>query len=574
MKIPLLGGTYQARSIIADVQRCVNLFPEENPGQDAGAQVTHYPTPGLDLLASGPVTGVSRCNYRATNNAFYRVIGQNVYSVNSGWVHTLLGVLLTPLSTTVSMSDNGIVVVVVDGSSKGYAINMATNAFAQITDPTFVGATRADYVDTFFVFNSPGTNQFYSSLSNVTFLQLTGNPGSILDGNISSQGTGYTNGTYTNVPATGGSGTGAIFDIVVLGNVVVQVTTNNAGDSVGMNYKVGDQLSATLPSGSGFTFAVTEIGGFAFDPTYIAAKTGSADPIVTIVVIHREIWLIGTLTTEIWYDAGAATFPFQELPGIFIEHGCIAPYSLSKHDLALFWLSQDREGNLLILKGEDYRVDRISTHAIETAIAQYSTVTDAIGYVYQQEGHIFYVLTFPTANTTWVYDKTTKLWHQRVCLDANGNLNRHLSNCYANVFSKQVVGDYSNGSLYAFNLNTYTDNGQPITRIRSFPHITNELKRVEHTSFVADMEVGTDLGSIDSSTQIHPPVVLLSWSDDRGKTFGNPVSQSLGALGKYLTNLKWNRLGIARDRVYQLQWSVPAKTALQSAILNVEGEET
>jgi hypothetical protein len=33
---------------------------------------------------------------------------------------------------------------------------------------------RVDYIDTFFLLNRPGTNQWYTSLSNVTFANLTG----------------------------------------------------------------------------------------------------------------------------------------------------------------------------------------------------------------------------------------------------------------------------------------------------------------------------------------------------------------------------------------------------------------
>lgn len=47
-RIPLIGGAYQAKSIIANAQRCVNLYPEANPQSDQPpSPATHYPTPGL-----------------------------------------------------------------------------------------------------------------------------------------------------------------------------------------------------------------------------------------------------------------------------------------------------------------------------------------------------------------------------------------------------------------------------------------------------------------------------------------------------------------------------------------------
>ena len=54
---------------------------------------------------------------------------------------------------------------------------------------------------------------------------------------------------------------------------------------------------------------LTTTGGF--DPLDIAAKSGFNDPIVGIVTVHGELWLIGDLTTEVWIGTGAADFYFQ-----------------------------------------------------------------------------------------------------------------------------------------------------------------------------------------------------------------------------------------------------------------------
>ena len=74
-------------------------------------------------------------------------------------------------------------------------------------------------------------------------------------------GAGYTNGTYTAVPLTGGSGSGAIATIVVAGNIVTTVTLTNGGNY----YKVGDVLSATAASiggtGAGFSIPVATTSG-------------------------------------------------------------------------------------------------------------------------------------------------------------------------------------------------------------------------------------------------------------------------------------------------------------------------
>lgn len=72
----------------------------------------------------------------------------------------------------------------------------------------------------------------------------------------------YTNGTYLNVPLTGGSGTGATANIVVAGGVVTSVTVATRGSG----YTVGNSLSALAANiggtGSGFTVAVATLTGY------------------------------------------------------------------------------------------------------------------------------------------------------------------------------------------------------------------------------------------------------------------------------------------------------------------------
>jgi hypothetical protein len=173
-----------------------------------------------------------------------------------------------------------------------------------------------------------------------------------------------------------------------------------------------------------------------------------------------------------------------------------------------------------------------------------------------------------------------QLWHQRCWTDNNGNLNRHRMNLGCNVYNKNVVGDWQNGNLYALDLDTYVDNvdglglnndgSYPISRIRSWPVEINENNRISHKSFRADMQVGSTLNTQSSN----PPMVYLRWSDDRGETYNNPLPQSLGAQGQYLTNLQWWRLGMARGRVYELSWSVNGNTALNGCWIEAEQAAT
>jgi hypothetical protein len=484
MKVALTGGAYTARSVISSAQRSLNLFPEPVPQQQGEPMpVAHYPTPGLrwlNTVGTGPIRGIRQ----ATNGDIYVVSGSTVYLVAPGdFAGTALGNITAGLTTPVSTQDNGLDLIIVDGSANGWDVTLSDNFFQQVVDPNamFSGGDKVDFLDTFLIFNQPGTPNFYKSGS----------------------------------------------------------------------------------------LAVT------FDPLDFAAKEDYPDLLVTLCVAKREIWLLGELTTEIWYDAGATdtaagSFPFAEVQGVFVDHGILAKYSVATYDNSLFWLTSDRQGQGFVIMGAGYQTKRVSTYAIEAELSTYPTLSDAIGFTYLLGGHAFYVLTFPTADKTWVYDIGTQLWHQWAWIDGNGAEHRHRANCCWPVNGIPVVGDWQTGDLYALDNTVFIDgagsalspNGQPITRLRSFPHLLADGKRVFHRAFIADLETG---GAQPDSGTPAQALISLAWSNDRGHSFGSPVTQPIGAGGAYLTSLLWRRLGMTRDRVYQISWSTPFSTAFQGA---------
>lgn len=481
MKIALSQGAYEARALIADAQRCINLYSEANP-KDSPFPETYYPTPGTPIWDTAPVTGEVRAMYTASNGNLYIVVDENVYFWSLG-VWTLLGTLTTTTGF-VSIKDNTLACVIVDGTANARVIKLSDNSFGNMSATNFYACDMVDYIDTYLLFNRKGTNQFFFSLSNADYAMFT--------------------------------------------------------------------------------------GGTGFDPLDIAAKTGGNDNIVGIKVMHREIWLIGSQTSEVWFDAGQPDFAFQAMPGAFVEHGCTAVGSIAKYDLANYWLGQDSSGANVVFEGAQYRVRSISTFPIDREIATYANTSDALGFTYLQEGHVFYVLIFPSANVTWVFDILEKKWHRRCWSDTNGALNRWRPNCFTTYQGELLVGDFENGNIYYLDLNTYLDayngtTGQPIQRIRSFPHITNENDRIVHKNLIAAMEVGNKMSAATNDNDY----VSLRWSDNAGRSYGEAVLQSLGETGGYIASMQWNRLGLARDRVYELSWSAPVKTAVQGVYLEV-----
>jgi hypothetical protein len=351
-------------------------------------------------------------------------------------------------------------------------------------------------------------------------------------------------------------------------------------------------------------WVTTLLDGTSINPLDFASAEGSPDNLVSMIVDHREAWLFGTNSVEVWYDAGNADFPLQRIQGAYNEIGCAATFSVAKLDNGLFWLGADARGQGIVYRSQGYTGIRVSTHAIEYAIAQYGNISDAIGYTYQQEGHAFYVLTFPSADKTWVYDVSTQAWHERAGFD-NGQFTRHRSNCQMAYNSKVVVGDYENGNLYAFDLDVYADNGNAQKWLRSWralPTGQNNLTRTAHHSLQLDCESGvgisdsyykdptflitenglfltTESGNfiISSEGTITigvDPKAMLRWSDDGGHTWSNEHWSPMGKIGVYQQRVFWRRLGMTlklRDRVYEVSGTDPVKIAIMGAELHLSG---
>lgn len=312
------------------------------------------------------------------------------------------------------------------------------------------------------------------------------------------------------------------------------------------------------------------LNGTDIDPLDFASAEGSPDGVVGVIADHRELWVFGTNSVEVWSNTGNPDFPFSRIQGAFNELGCVAAYSIAKMDNGLFWLGQDARGQGIVYRANGYAGQRISTHAIEWQIQQYENLSDTIGYTYQQDGHSFYVLIFPTANTTWVYDVSTQAWHERAGF-VNGEFTRHRSNCQVFFNNEVLVGDYQNANVYAFDLNNFSDNNNAQKWLRSWralPTTQNNLKRTAQHSLQLDLETGVGLNLGQGSD----PQVMLRWSDDGGHTWSNEHWVSIGKIGEFYRRAIWRRLGMTmklRDRVYELSGTDPVKIAIIGAELIV-----
>ena len=310
-----------------------------------------------------------------------------------------------------------------------------------------------------------------------------------------------------------------------------------------------------------------------FPPSFFALKDSSTDNLVTLEENNRELWLVGERTSEVWYNSGLASFSFSRIPGVGPQIGCAAPYSITRLGPSLVWLAKNEQGENFVIATNQYGWVRISNHAIDTAIASYPETGDAIGYGYEEAGHQFYVLTFPTADVTWVYDVTASAllkkqsWAKRLSWDGT-QYHRHLGNCFMNFADMRIVGDYQNGNLYQMSRSYYTDAGATIRRLRRSKHVWQKSNR--QRIFFASLQIEFTPGVGLQTGQGSNPQCMLRWSDDGGFTWSQEVWTSIGMVGETKNRAMWYLLGEARDRVWEATFTDPVPCDIIGATAYME----
>jgi hypothetical protein len=647
-----VGPSYEAPSIYQDAQECINFFPEVDPLKQPGVRgvVALYPTPGLvtqAVLNYGEIRGLRTVS---GGEQLVAVSGPYVYVLSSNLTPTIVGFLNTSTGR-VGITDNGINVYIVDGAYR-YTWRISTPAAAifrggisgtTLTVATVTSGALAVGQQVFgvgvtneTVITALGTGTGGAGTYTVNISQTiasedmsTAAAGAIVTGSISGttltvsavtsgtlyvgqtiQGTGVTADTMITalVSGTGGAGTYTVSTSQTVGSTTLyalnftQIPSSDGAFSGGNtvdivdNYFVYNNPNTQQWGASDFLSPVSPQLSYGL-------KDGAPDDLVSLIVDHREIYLLGENSSEVWVDVGAVPFPFQRIPGTSTQHGIASVFSVARVGNSFAYVSRNIRGQGQIVQMNGYTPTRISTHAVENTL-QNQYIDDAIAWTYQLEGHEVYVVSFPTLDLTWAYDATTQMWHKWLWVDNDNVYHRHRGNCSALFQGLIIVGDHENGKLYELSKQVYTDDGQEIRRVRRAPHLVSDLQRQYFDEFQIQFQPG--VGTTGLSTQdtnnyigdpyyIYPgatltvapnvtlyianrtvastgdvttnPQAMLRWSNDGGSTWSREYWVSIGAIGKYKNRAIWRRLGMARDRVFEVVVTDPVNAVIVSANL-------
>ena len=295
----------------------------------------------------------------------------------------------------------------------------------------------------------------------------------------------------------------------------------------------------------------------ALDALDFSSADSAPDNIITHRVSHRQLWLFGSHSAEIWINSGDPTFPFVRYQSYTLDVGIIGKRAAINAADTLFWIGQTSQGRGLVYMAAGNQPQRISTTAVEQALAGSTDLSAATMWAYQVEGHEFIAINAPGLSTTWVYDAATQMWHERGEWSASWQqLRSRLNVAYAGAI---YAGD-AFGAVVRLDTSVNTLSGRTLARERTWPHMASpSLEPVTFRGLELSARTGTGSGQI-----------TLQISNDGGSTWGPPLLRYLGAVGRVMQRIRWLGLGTSFMRVFRIRCTDDVPFAIYSATVDTQ----
>lgn len=260
-------------------------------------------------------------------------------------------------------------------------------------------------------------------------------------------------------------------------NTFQQITDDGFPGAVSFDYI--NQFIVGIDPSRNFAFTSDLADALSYNTLDRVQAESQPDKLVGQIVTHGEWWLFGERTIQPFQDTGAGTGTFQAAQNEIMEVGCASGSTICRLDNSVFWLGNDG----IVYRANGYTPQRISTHAIEAAIAGLNW-SQAFAFTFEDRGHKVYYLTFPDGQT-WGYDAASGEWHRR----KSYGLNRWRINDLVFWNGGWYAGDYANGKIYKLDWDVQQEAGAILERRRILsvvaddqnPLIINALEIVAST---------------------------------------------------------------------------------------------
>lgn len=269
-----------------------------------------------------------------------------------------------------------------------------------------------------------------------------------------------------------------------------------------------------------------------------------ADKLKAAVVLNRQLWIIGTKASEVWYDQGSQLFPYVRDNSVSIDYGAVSTSSIATGFKKLIWLGKNEKSQNVIVYTEGGPPQELSPEGLDYVLNSLDFPESSYGIIFQQDGHIFYQLTFNKDNLSVVYDFTSGEWHKAT----DEKLDHHIARDIVFFNGKTYFISFNDSKLYELDSDITTYDGEEIPRIRILPPI----KFDDNNPFILNkVTLQMEQGQNDTPTKVG-----ISVAKNSGNCFGNVVIQEANPVGHRQGDMSWNGMGRAIDLTIQFQfWS-------------------
>ena len=338
-----------------------------------------------------------------------------------------------------------------------------------------------------------------------------------------------------------------------------------------LNIEYYDGYFVCCQPGTNILFSSNLNDGTTWNALNYAANSQRPGLNVGVGMFRGEFWAFSTTCTEIWYDnANSPGFPLSVRQGMGFDIGCAATGSIVEIDNVLMWLDtrgwivESTNAPYIRAANTGYALTMVSTDAINNTIAEFVQVSDAVAYQYTCRGHLMYVITFPNANATLVYDRTTKQWHEMSHTNTfTGSQDAHLSRNHCKFQTLDLVGD-NFGNIYIMSPTVYTDNGTSIRCLRTTQPVNTEFQY-----FGIDcLEVRMNSGLASAGTT---PLITMRFSNDGSNNWSWEESRPIGSTGSFGQRIRWNRLGSAIE--WEFEFVIDSNTSFSIIDASIQTQD-
>jgi hypothetical protein len=294
----------------------------------------------------------------------------------------------------------------------------------------------------------------------------------------------------------------------------------------------------------------------------LETKPDNVQAVVRFPSKGNMIFVMGSIVTESWFDTGAQLFPYQRNNQFNIDYGCLSPATVAYMDEFVVWLAYNEKSGAIIMYSDGGMPQKVTTDGIDYLFSQMINPADSQGFLYRQDGHLFYHINFYTDNISlfidFLPDGTKKIYHA-----SDQNLDYFIAAEVAFFNNQYYFVSKNTGNLYAFDtiFTTYTDTDalgnivvNEIPRIRTCRNIR---RKSQDYNVLNDVGFTIETGETNYQQQgslITTPAVDLSVSYDGGASFSNAYRYVLPPIGQRKNRLNWWQGGIVNDLVCQFKF--------------------